>query len=405
MRVVFTGQTGVEKDDVMRAVAKMAAKKEGLPENLQNQYTREFIGCYSVEAKISEILEGRIRAFLNNFYAREQQNVWNRAFQKCLEEVNKGKPKPKHAFLSFHSLYRRHGQFFSCLNWDLIRQFQPSVFVTLIDDVFDVRARVREREEKVETKSSFPLSELLSWRSSEILMTECLAQNLYPNRRLENIVVSVKNPALMLYRALFEPAILRVYTSFPISKIRLDREKQKLVNDFRLELHKHFTVFDPITIDELRFDESGNLTKRWPVQLESMVKEEISADKKMLEETEIGYSDINELRTMIERQIESRDYRWVSSSNVLVAYRPYWGKALSAGVDKEMTQGVRLSKEVFAIIDPEDKEYAMKTGPFEIIKRVVVKESIQEILDLLFEIQRGKTKAGSPESGNKKKVR
>lgn len=402
MRAVFTGQTGVEKDDVMKDVAEMAAKERGLPENLEDRYAREFIRCYSVEAKIREILEGRIRAFLDNFYAREQQNVWEKAFEKCLEGVDRD--KPDHAFLSFHSLYRRHGQFFSCLNWNLIRKFKPEVFITLIDDVFDVRTRVVIRERKVETKSSFQLPELLSWRLSEIIMTDCLAQNLYPDRPLQNFVVAVKSPVPMLYQLLFPPKVLRVYASFPISKTRSDPEKQKEVNDFRLKLHKDFTVFDPITIDELRFDDSKNLAERWPVELDSIVTE-ISRDKRMLEETQIGYSDINELRRMIERQIESRDYRWINSSNVVVAYKPIWGKTRSAGVDKEITYAIHLGKEVFAVMDKQDEEYAKQAGPFGMIKGVIVKRSTKEILTELFRIQRGETKGGSPKGGNKEKVR
>lgn len=403
MHVVFTGQTGVEKDDVMEAVAKMAAKERGVPEALGDRITRGFIRCYSVEAKIKESLNGRIRAFLDNFYARQRQNVWEEAFGKCLEEVNRD--NPEHAFLSFHSLYRRQGQFFSCLSWKLIMEFRPQVFITLIDDVFDVRTRVTTREKKkVETKSSFQLPELLTWRSSEILMTDCLAQNLYPNRPVPHFIVAVKSPALMLYRLLFQKKILRVYASFPISKQRSDPRKQKEINDFRLELHKHFTVFDPITIDELRFDDSKNLVKRWPLEIDPIVSEE-SADKKMLEEPEIGYSKVNELRKMVARQIESRDYSWVDSSNVVVAYKPTWDKTQSAGVDKEMTYAIHLGKEVFAVMDQEDQEYAEKSGPFAMIGRVIVKRSTREIVDALIRIQKDKTKRESPEGGNKEKVR
>lgn len=244
--------------------------------------------------------------------------------RKLREQEKEQKESPKHVFLALHNVLFRDAQFFSYVDWDLlVDEFNPTVFVTLIDDSFDVLRRIHEEEAKNPTGSIFQLREIFAWRSSEIKATDQIARNLYvkpglltgPWRELltnpdsevwkkyrqelppppryifrdpvQSFVVAVKHPPQMLYRLLFKRGIFRIYTCFPISDTREHQEAIEEVNEFVAKLSEKFTVFNPVTIDEMILEKSLQKTEpeskdvsvdyglRWPLKnLTPMVYDE-----------------------------------------------------------------------------------------------------------------------------------
>ncbi|MEK7379270.1 MAG: hypothetical protein AABZ71_10205, partial [Candidatus Binatota bacterium] len=179
MRVVFTGTTGVQKLRVMRAVASLAAKESGKSADLSHPETLSFIRLLDLDNEIDTTLGGGRKAFLDMLNPQKREETWYKVFEKKIKELG---DYDGHVFLGMHNWCLRKGQFFSCVNWDLLVSFRPTVFITLFDDVYDVWQRVNNYErEKLKTNSYFRLDEILEWRSAEILATDILANNLFFN--------------------------------------------------------------------------------------------------------------------------------------------------------------------------------------------------------------------------------
>ena len=71
---------------------------------------------------------------------------------------------------------------------------------------------------------------------------------------------------------------------------------------------------------------------RWPINHEPILCKNV----KDLFPIEISADEIIEVRDAIDHQIQSRDYRLISQSNVMVAYRPNIKGKISTGVLSEM---------------------------------------------------------------------
>ena len=139
--------------------------------------------------------------------------------------------------------------------------------------------------------------------------------------------------------------------------IRITRNKigltQKQVAN-KAKMHVNFTVFDPTTIDERLLSISLqdqypewetmkkgelaesvvkiNIDKRWPIGHHPLLCRDVSD----LFPIEIMADEIVEVTQDIDNQIQNRDYRLISQSDAIAAYRPNIGGKLSTGVFSEM---------------------------------------------------------------------
>ena len=194
--------------------------------------------------------------------------------------------------------------------------------------------------------------------SVEILVTDLIAGNL----KKPNYVVAVKHPVDTVFRLIFKPQSLFIYASFPISSTRNIKRQRQEIDDFRNRLHKEHTVFDPLTIDEkiisFSLDKHGKKkgklekTDRWPIPTGfSMV-----GDDDIRFPISLKTSEIREVLADIDENVKFRDYRLVSQSDSLVAYRPYYGKQVHEGVKSEIDFAVNLMKERYFYFPSTDGE-------------------------------------------------
>lgn len=423
MRVVFTGISGLGKENIARAVAIEAAKQRGVPANLDDPLTKKYIQVLSVEDEIKKKIL-HLRPFLDHIDREERLRQWRVAFKEILQRASES----EHSILCFHNVYYRNSDFSSCVDWDLLCAYHPTIFMTLINDVFDIWETINARERELASNSYFHLTEILAWRSNEISATDILAENLYIKSQHHNIapdrlkllqsnfpdvspifgssiphfIFSVKHPLKTLYQLLFRRDLLRIYASYPISDTRGLLEGRTEIDNFRQQmfLSNFLTVLDPLTIDEYRFPKSVPtsppfLNPRWPLTFGPSIVNEVL----LTENPFSGYSllQYESFKTSIEKHIKSRDFKMVWQGETLVAYRPYYGGPLGSGappsnkptqgVDKELIYAANALKLTYVVHPQQDREN-MPPQIFAGINFAVAPDTTKKVLSQLEKVQK-----------------
>jgi len=379
VRILVLGSAGMEKAKFIGKVTDIAYL-QNFVRGRENPESKGFIEVYDLDGTIKEGLGGlpKYAAYLDNPNPQIQQEIWNRFCQEILEKIETS--KPKHVFLLVHGTYYRNKRYFSRLNWNFLRKFRPSIIITLIDDAYDVQRRIAQVESEVETRSECTLSEAIEWRTVETMIANILSENLFEHTKIHFFVVAVKHPPETVYRLLFERWRLPLYIAFPIGVTRPDDEAITEINEFRMKLRQHFTVFDPVTIDEYPLED--NRIKRWPLNNGET-------------QPSIKVGDIKPIEKAILENIEARDFQYVSQSEGLVAYRPFWGKrhSPSRGVDREMIQALNQNKPIYVVHSTQDGVLNYRQKLFQPIARAqAIKASVDEIIHELLGWQKRRKK-------------
>jgi len=388
MRVIFAGQTGVEKRIALENLARFAARQHGLAPNLNHSETRRFVQVKILEDGIKEKCLGQFQVFLDSEHRLQKESDWREALGRILGEISRD--APKHVFLGLHGAYLRGGEYFACIDADLLREFRPTVFVTLIDDMYDIWQRIQDREEIQKTESYFELGELLTWRSVEIMLTDTLKHKVRTGQ-LRHFVVAVKHPTEFLYRLLFERDRLIVYGGCPITRTRDNAKSRDQVDRYRRLLRGHFTVFDPLTIDELRIDlDTNSLVDRWAVRVRQPLVKETTFKSNPL--SKLPKKRCRLLRQAIGTQIESRDFRLVTDGDTLAGYRPHYGRdsRASRGLHREMVHAGAARKPMHVYHPPQDQ---VKGGVsvFDKIESAIKHSTMASMINGLSQLQEQKT--------------
>ncbi|MBI3753492.1 MAG: hypothetical protein HY266_05510 [Deltaproteobacteria bacterium] len=262
--ILLTGQYGTSHEDVGNNLSNLANKK--LKHLSRVQPISKF---YSIEKELWDI-GGSSEAFFEQLNDQDRDKIWLQAFLKIQRQIKQD--NPLFPILSLHVVYLWKERFFSCVDWDILTTLQPSVIVTIIDDIYDIKGRIETNQQSAvrmneEDRSLFAI---LSWRLREIHTCNLIAKHLYVNPehfpsidnllRKENIsssinlneleqvfgkplphyVISVKQSLDDFYRLLFERKTIRIYYSFPISEPRKQNDEDyfKNLRNWRLQMHK-----------------------------------------------------------------------------------------------------------------------------------------------------------------------
>lgn len=370
MRVLFTGTTGIKMKETVSNLAMYCYEKNKLAPDLENIRSKDYLSVYDVEDEIKK--ETDFTAYLDSDNYKWQESVWEQAAQRILQQLEK--QKPKNAFICMNVPYFRKSRFFPAIPVDLMKRLDVDIIVTLIEEAHLIWQRITTRNIVFPTRSTFRLREIFSWRAATILCADCLAKTLSafnPERpSVKNYVVAVKNPRQMLYRLIFEPQILTVYASFPISSTRDDAKKREQIDVFRVQLHKDFCVFDPATIDErvyqiaLSKQQTDTIelreSDRWPLPKSFSLCQEDRADYPI----RISADQLKEVVQEVDNNIRFRDFRMISQSKSLAAFRPHFDKHPSRGVTAEVFYANDVANiRCFIFSPPED--YDPTATPFE----------------------------------------
>ncbi len=334
VRVVVTGQVGVEKKPFLERVAAMA-----------RQRGKDVAVCHvgdMMYAEAPDVVPGRIldlpRARLDSLRRSVFKDILNQAEQADNLIVNT------------HATFRwKHGLFLA-YDYDQMQALDADLYVTLVDNVDAVHERL-ERDHDVQ----HTLKDILVWREEEIVVTESVAAALRGWGHAYILARGIEgDTAESLYRLMFEPKRKRVYPSFPMTHVMDMPEVLADIDGFRAALVEHFICFDPGDLDEKRLlFEAGAATQRGKAEIT------ISVNGR---DVVIPVSDVTAVAGDIDGQIYARDFKLIDQSDMIVSYVPELpgGKpGLSSGVERELQHAFECTKEVYVVWRP-----ACEPSPF-----------------------------------------
>jgi adenylate kinase len=324
MRVIVTGQVGLDKQPFLEQVASLALAN-GIDATLFNVGEMMY-------REAPDVTPGRIL----DLPISRLNSLRRAVFRDILAQA----PKAKNIIVNTHATFRwRHG-LFSAFDHDLIRQLQPNMFITLIDDVDAVHVRLLRSHDLDHT-----IKDLLVWREEEILATDVLATvtrgygcfYVMPRRESVRTVQS-------MYRLIFEKEYKKVYASFPMSHVRSLSKVQEEIDRFRRTISDHFTCYDP-----------GDLEDK---ELHNQAVKAAELGKRFVTVPVLGEQiqfDVDQILTCagdIHGQIYARDFKFIEQSDMIISYIPCDQNGrpiLSSGVERELQHAHESAREAYVI--------------------------------------------------------
>ena len=367
MRVLFFGQTGLNKSPCVRRLGVHCLTASGLPPDLDNIKAREYLRVFHLEDSIARAAD--YIAYLDRFYQKAQQSIWSSAWDSVMSEIKAS--NPDNVFITLHATYFRKDRFFSVINTSQIREFSPDMIITLIDDAYECWDRIVVRESERPRGTKIRLRDVFLWRTVEVMAGDFLVHDM----GIQHYVVAIKHPLEMFRRLLLDTSRKRIYASFPISSTRESVDSQRQVDEFRLRLHREFTFFDPLTIDErvlsLSFakgSSSGNDIQleggdRWPLGFEADL-EPMSLSRDDLYPLHIPLEEVREAVDAIDPQIAAMDYRMIDQVQAVAAFRPNYKDHFARGVNAELLYAGQTSGVPVHVIWDETEDGLYGDSPF-----------------------------------------
>lgn len=402
---IFSGISGIDKEQFLkRLVSKI---KKGI-QVFQINFEKELLN----EDRNPPESSSDMPTFLNSDDAKLKLQTIETNYSWIAKKIDTIPSETTDIFLNMHLSYFKNSEFyppFVPLYFNQIfTKFPESEvrIITLIDDIFSIWQKIKDRESSGFLNTQLTLREILAWRSLESLRAEELKQHVMISeegtRRISNYVVSIRHPFETFYNLIFEQNPNRIYLSFPITETRKNKQDIADVNSFRKTMYtvgskNNVVIFDPVAIDELAMSEPLEKAKnesselvtikqehRWPLENSNSLADEVKWPITIpSDQVEDAIKDIN-------NQIATRDYTLVDTSIFLCVYRPLFDGKLSRGVDAEIKRANAHMKRVIMYNPKEDQEkqsqassthpFGNRVDPFE--DREKFFEHIQQVIDL-----------------------
>jgi hypothetical protein len=365
-RVLFLGQTGVSKKEALGNLATYCKKR----------YDRD---CNVIDFD-RDFLCGRVpqNAFLDaNFRTqrREWLDAWDECFQKAIGPLMK---KERDIFLGLHGCYTRSQYGSRCvIDLKKVAQFQPTLVVTLIADVYDMWWRTESRAKGEAWRGMPTLEHLIAGRRSEVMVADLIA--LECTERIDSLVIAASHPCDTVAKCIFGTDPRLVYLSFPISEPRRQEEKgdlsgiEAVSNLIRLAHEKQKSDTDlaficPLAIDELplslklpppddketeetpftfeRDKLRWDLARLWPLD-ERMTKPAVPHGPFRIQ-------DIRKAAGSIYTDVGWRDFRLAEQADKLAVFNPIFPGRQTAtrGVANEVTFATAMGRPTYVYQDP-----------------------------------------------------
>lgn len=226
-------------------------------------------------------------------------------FEKIMFSLPKDLKENEVVIISIHSFFYWKKIFTRAYDRFYLRQFDPDIFITFIDDTKVVLNKLNSREQWKSEKLTE--QELLLWQNVEVEVTASWAEM----GSKPFFVIPVRQPVTTLYRIFFSPKCEPVYISMPMTHLKSRKDKEKIDKFFKV-LERYFIVFDPRNV------EVGG----------------ISPEKKS--------------NLIIYTQTVNRDLYWlIKQSKKIIAYFPRI--VSSPGVVNELREAYETNKDVWLI--------------------------------------------------------
>ena len=333
MRIVVTGQVGVDKKPFLNRVAGIAAAKG-------HDITICNVGRM-MYAEAPDVAAGRILDLPLSRLQSLRRSVFKDVLTICEEWDSSG--SNRHILVNTHATFRwRHGLFYA-FDYDQMQSLSADLYVTLVDNVDRMHYRLA-----CDGYVDHTLKDLMVWREEEVLATELLSQIVRGHGCFYVCARGRDNSAAeALAEFICNPHAKKAYLSFPMSHVDNSPNLLVCIEEFRREMKRHFACFDPGDLDEkhlgelaLQAAQAGRRTVQVgpPGQLATM-------------ET----SQLIDIISDIDGQIYARDFKLIDQSDMIVSLIPALADgrpALSSGVERELQHAHEATKDVFVIWTP-----------------------------------------------------
>ncbi len=350
VRVVVTGQVGVEKAPFLERVAQIA-RDHGKSVSVFHVGERMY-------AEAPDVVRGRILDLPRLRLDSLRRSVF--------KDIIAAAERVENLIVNTHATFRwKHG-LFHAFDFDQMAKLDADLYVTLVDNVDAVHERL-DRDHDVR----HTLKDILVWREEEIFGTEMIAAALRGYGHAYILARGTeRDTAESLYRLMFEPQRKRVYPSFPMTHVMSMPDTLAEIDAFRAVLAEHFITFDPGDLDEKRLlAEAGSATQQG--------RDEITIQANGREMV-LKVADVAACAGDIDGQIYARDFKLIDQSDMIVSFIPELpgGKpGLSSGVERELQHAFECTKEVYVVWRP-----VAEPSPFITETATAVFNSVESLL-------------------------
>jgi hypothetical protein len=226
------------------------------------------------------------------------------------------------------------------MDFDQIKEFNADLYMTLLDNVETVHQRlVREHD------IDHSLKDILVWREEEMLATEIMANILRGHGHFFMLSRGRNTPSIQTaWRLMFEPARKKVYLSFPMSHVTDLPKTLGQIEEFKAEIGRHLTCFDPGDVDEFVLQ-----ARALAILAEGRTTMEVTTCEGPLT---LKTADVAQVSGDIMGQIYARDFKMIDQSDMIISLIPELpnGKpAISSGVERELHHAYEGGKEVYVV--------------------------------------------------------
>ena len=340
MRVLFTGQNGINKKGHLQTLEKLCAARGKRVDATFNIGDMMYEESHKAGTPLKQ---GKILDLPLTELAVLRRSAFNRIGRETSEMET--------VFVNSHAVFRWNNQLFRAFELSELDEFRPDLIITLIDDVEAVKLRLDQLKEAGELPGSTPysLKDLLVWREEEILASDILASFLGVHHYVLGVGMEpevTSNPLEVAYSLIFEPWKRTAYISYPISDAQGTPDVWSKVVRFRRLARSYLTAFDPLMIDEKRLN---SLMRRH--RTEHPEEQELVCDVRG-EDVRLRLDEIEGVIPDIDGQIVARDYKLIDQAQMIVAYIPLdvdGSPLIAGGVQSEMEHAAAATKDVMVV--------------------------------------------------------
>jgi len=295
-RVIFTGQSGIGKADLIRQLAALSTKRG---RRVQTFHVGELM------YERAGLKPGRIL----NLQLDKLESIRNEVFRDILDAASR--QADTDIFVDTHATFRWKDGLFTGFAVDEIRKLDAHLCITVVADVDHVKLGLET--------SDFPLKlslrDIMVWREEEMLGSELMATL---SERCSRYIVPRQMTVNALFRLVFDEGARKIYLSYPISS-----KQPKLVRDaiarFRQRFHSLQTavIFDPldVTAEPKLISTVQKLHKRNPRARTISVR---TLGRPLL----LGAREVQDIAEYVPGQARAFDYRLIEQSDAIVALVP-----------------------------------------------------------------------------------
>jgi adenylate kinase len=324
MIVVVTGMVGLDKKSYLVKACRLA-------EDMGHQVTLCNVGdmMYSEAADIG-------RGKILDIPLKRLHQLRRSVFKDIIAK----KTHVDHLIINTHATFRwRHG-LFPAVDFDQMRQLDADVYINLIDGIAVLHSRLIQEHTVEHT-----LKDLIVWREEELICTEMLRNGIDENKPVYCLARGAESETIQtFYKLVFEGEVKKAYLSFPMTHVSDIPRLQGQIDDFRVEMKKLFTCFDPADLEE------SYLPQKARAAMEKGLEHIQNTDSQ--DNSQLNPEQVLQIETDINSQIYARDFLLIDQSDMIISFIPTLedGRAsISSGVERELQHAHEAAKEVFVI--------------------------------------------------------